>query len=155
MHLKGCHLIYIFIWANSYIVHNAYSCDQSPTPHLVVLYKICSNSMLQAMKETFATSWRSAELPKVNEFLSKTVHLLLEMLMSESPVIPWNELKRIEPKLVDVIPSQHHSQQATFDDEVSYHAPKFYCKRPILLSCSHAQVKIYQGRIVEVKERKR
>ena len=104
------------------------------------------------MRGTFKFLSTAADVEKgivsqsaVDTFLSTTVCLLQEMLMSESPIIPWTELKTFEPRFVEVDPRQLGSIAMSEDDFCEYEIVGF--KRPILLSCNHRQVKIYKGKV--------
>ena len=83
----------------------------------------------------------------VDSFLAATARLLLGMLRSESPVIPWTGLTKFDPVYAKV--GQVHRQKQAAKSEEAFRGWKIVkFQRPILLSCCHRQVKIDKGIVV-------
>ena len=117
-------------------------------------------SLIQAVRDSFAFLREEPEKGNamhdqsaVDKFLIATVTLIQHMLMSESPFIPWTGLKKFDPMFVEVDPSQlRHLKQPPKSEEAFRGWKIVSFKRPILLSCSHSQVKIYKGKVRVVKK---
>ena len=106
----------------------------------------------QVIREKFVFLLEDAQTGRISQsavesFLSATATLLQQMLMSESPIIPWTGQKKYDPLFVDVDARQLSSQPDAMA-EVYFKGRKIGgYKRPILLSCNHRKVKIVKGKV--------
>ena len=85
--------------------------------------------------------------PVVEKFLSATATLLHQMLVSESPIIPWTGQNIYEPLFVEVDARQLPGQTDVKAEEYFKGWKISGYKRPILLSCNHRKVKIVKGKV--------
>ena len=83
----------------------------------------------------------------VESFLSATATLLLQMLISESPIIPWTGQEMYDPLFVDVDARQLSNHPNAMAEEYFKGWRIGGYKRPILLSCNHRKVKIVKGKV--------
>lgn len=108
--------------------------------------------MVQVVEGQFSFLKKAAQEGKVSQsavesFIPATATLLQQMLMSKSPIIPWTGLTTYDPLYVDVHARQLSGQSdAVCEDDFRGWLIVGY-KRPVLLSCSHGQVKIDRGTV--------
>ena len=108
--------------------------------------------VLQVAQEQFSFLNTAAEsgqvsLSAVVSFVSATATLLQQMLMSKNPIIPWTGLQAYDPTYVEVDARQLPDLSASACEDAFQRWQIVGYKRPILLSCSHGQVKIDKGKV--------
>ena len=94
-----------------------------------------------------AAQTRRISKSTVESFLSATATLLLQMLMSESPIIPWTGQEIYDPLFVDVDARQLSNHPNAMTEEYFKGWRIAGYKRPILLSCNYRKVKVVKGKV--------